>query len=73
MLRGQSFSDTVFWQSSENTARLVAKAVSDAAAGESSKVLVDFRVSADEKVPVELQLQALTISDSQREILSVRD
>jgi len=68
MLRGQSFSDTVFWQSSENTARLVAKAVSDAAAGESSKVLVDFRVSADEKVPVELQLQALTISDSQREI-----
>ena len=68
LLMGQPFSETVFWQSSENTARLVAKAVSDAAAGESSCVLVDFRVSAEEKVPVELQLQSLSISESEREI-----
>ena len=68
LLRGQLFSETVFWQSSENTARLVAKAVADAAAGESSSVLVDFRVSAEEKIPVELQFQPLTIPEPSREI-----
>jgi PAS domain S-box-containing protein len=68
LLKGQLFSETVFWQSSENTARLVAKAVTDAGAGKSSSVLVDFRVSAEEKVPVELQLQSLSFSDSEREI-----
>jgi PAS domain S-box-containing protein len=60
MLRGQPFSETVFWQSSENTARLVDKAVSDASRGVDASLLVDFRVSADEKVPVELRLQPLT-------------
>src|SRR5688572_5177745 len=44
LLEGQLFSETVFWQSSENTARLVGKAVADAAAGESATLLVDFRV-----------------------------
>jgi len=68
LLNGQLFSETVFWQSSESTARLVANAVSDAAAGKSSRVLVDFRVSAEEKVPVDLQFQSLAISDSDREI-----
>ena len=59
MLRGQRFSETVFWQSSENTARLVDKAASEAAEGKRSALLVDFRVSADEKVPVELSFQPL--------------
>src|SRR5215207_6065263 len=39
LLRGQSFAETVFWQSSENTARLVEKAVADAARGEQSTLL----------------------------------
>ena len=56
LLGGQRFSETVFWQSSENTARLVEKAVSDAARGVDTTLLVDFRISAEEKVPVELQL-----------------
>ena len=60
LLIDQSFSETVFWQSSENTAKLVEKAVADAAKGKPSNLLVDFRVSADEKVPVELQLQPLS-------------
>ncbi|PYT01942.1 MAG: hypothetical protein DMF63_03670 [Acidobacteria bacterium] len=68
MLAGQLFSETVFWHSSENTARVVAKAVADASQGKSSLVAVDFRVSAEEKIPVELQLQPLKISDTQSEI-----
>ena len=60
LLVNQFFSETVFWQSSENTAKLVEKAVADAASGKASTLLVDFRVSADEKVPVELQLQPLS-------------
>src|SRR5215203_2638671 len=60
LLAGQLFSETVFWQSSENTARLVDKAVADAASGKRADLIVDFRVSADEKVPVELRLQPIT-------------
>ena len=56
LLVGQRFSETVFWQSSENTARLVEKAVADAAEGSDATLLVDFRISADEKLPVELRL-----------------
>ena len=59
LLAGQRFSETVFWQSSENTAKLVDKAVSDAAAGNCTDLLIDFRISAEEKLPVELQLQCL--------------
>src|SRR5688572_1318056 len=59
LLRGQLFSETVFWQSSENTARLVDKAVTDAGNGKESTLLVDFRVSADERLPIELKLQPL--------------
>jgi hypothetical protein len=68
LLVGQHFSETVFWQSSENTARQVEKAVTDAIAGTCSKLPLDFRVSADEKVPVELQLQAIKSGDSIDEI-----
>ncbi len=63
MLVGQCFSDTVFWQSSENTARLVSGAVATAAAGNDSNLSVHFRVSADEKVPIELCFQPLRVSD----------
>lgn len=66
MLTGQHFSETVFWQSSENTARLVDKAVDEAASGKDTTLLVDFRVSADEKVPVELRLQSLGRSADDR-------
>ena len=59
LLAGQRFSETVFWQSSEHTARLVDKATNDAADGLESTLLVDFRVSAEEKVPIEVHLQPL--------------
>ncbi|MEP6703396.1 MAG: ATP-binding protein [Acidobacteriota bacterium] len=59
LLAGQLFSETVFWQSSEDTARLVDKAVAEAAEGKRADLVVDFRVSADEKVPVVLRLHPL--------------
>jgi PAS domain S-box-containing protein len=60
LLAGQPFSQTVFWQSTETTPKLIEKAIQSAAAGEYTKLLVDFRISADEKVPVELHLQPST-------------
>jgi PAS domain S-box-containing protein len=68
LLAGQLFSETVFWQSSENTARQVDKAVADAAAGKRAHLIIDFRVSADEKIPVELRLQPLQSEKSVNEI-----
>ncbi len=59
LLVGQRFSETVFWQSSENTARQVDNAVTDAVAGKDSQLVIHFRVSADEKVPIELRVQPL--------------
>lgn len=63
LLVGQPFSETVFWQSSENTARLVDKAVSDASQGRDRKLVADFRISAEEKLPVEIQLQLIDGAD----------
>jgi len=56
LLKGQIFSETVFWQSSENTAKVLEAAIADAAAGRKSKVLLDFRISSDKKIIVELSL-----------------
>ncbi|HKX84489.1 MAG TPA: ATP-binding protein [Pyrinomonadaceae bacterium] len=57
LLSGEPFAQTVFWQSSENTSKVLEKSIQTAASGEYTKLLVDFRISADEKVPVELHLQ----------------
>ncbi len=54
LLHGQIFAETVFWQSSEMTSRLLDKAIDEAAAGEKGKILIDFRVSADERLPMEV-------------------
>ena len=59
MLIGQPLSETVFWQASENNSRTVEEAIERAAAGEKSDVIVDFRVSSDKKVPVEMIFQPL--------------
>jgi len=68
LLIGQRFSETVFWQSSENTGRLVEKAVADAAEGVDATLLLDFRISAEEKIPVELQILLLRDETSSPEI-----
>lgn len=59
LLVGHVFSETVFWQSSEITAKLVEKAIAKAAAGENSELTVDFRISSDEKIAVEVTVQQI--------------
>jgi PAS domain S-box-containing protein len=59
LLIGQRLSETVFWQTSENNSRTVEEAIESAAAGDRSKVIVDFRVSSDKKVPVEILFQPI--------------
>ncbi len=68
LLKGQLFSETVFWQSSENTAKLVGKAVTGASTLEPAKLLVDFRVSADERIPIELQIHVVGSSELRDEM-----
>lgn len=57
LLLGQIFSETVFWQSSEVTAKLVEKAIASAANGEISRLVIDFRIRSDEKVVMEIFVQ----------------
>jgi signal transduction histidine kinase/ActR/RegA family two-component response regulator len=59
LLTGQLLSETVFWQASENTPRAVEEAIERAASGSASRIIVDFRVSSDRKVAVEMFLQPL--------------
>ena len=63
ILIGQKFSDTVFWQSSEDTALLLNDAIAEATSAGSSKAVLFFRVNSKEKIPVELLLQLLRESN----------
>jgi len=65
LLIGQKFSETVYWQSSEYITELLDKAISDAANGSSSKIMLDFRVGAGEIINIEFYLQPL---DGEKEI-----
>lgn len=65
LLIGHVFSETVFWQSSEITAKLVKKAIAKAAAGENSELTVDFRISSDEKIAVEVTVQQIIPAGSE--------
>jgi PAS domain S-box-containing protein len=64
LLKSQIFPETVFWQSSEMTPKLLAKAISLAARGENSKLILDFRISADDKAAMEVTVQQLPPGDS---------
>lgn len=54
LLNGQRFSETVFWQSSESTPKNLDRAIKRSANGHKSKIVLDFRISADKKIAVEL-------------------
>jgi signal transduction histidine kinase/ActR/RegA family two-component response regulator len=56
LLRGEAFAETVFWQSSPNTARLLERSIKEVEAGDPSKTLLDFRLTAARKIAVELYL-----------------
>lgn len=53
-LNGQMFAETVFWQSSESVSNSVTSTLKSVIEGSSETITVDFRVSAKEKIPVEL-------------------
>lgn len=59
LLVGNEFSQTVFWQSSENTSKILEKAILKAFGGEHSKLILDFRISADEKIAMEVHVQPI--------------
>jgi PAS domain-containing protein len=59
LLIGQKFSETVYWQSSEHTPELLERAITEAANGTKSKILLDFRVSAAEIIKIDFYLQPL--------------
>ncbi len=63
LLSGQVFSETVFWQSSENTAITLANSVTAAIRGEGSTMTIAFRKSANSRIPLELSL--VPIGDDQ--------
>ena len=65
MLIGQPFPDTVFWQSAENTSRLVDRAIKNASNGAKERLIVDFRMSADERVALELRMQSVAMEGEQ--------
>lgn len=56
LLIGQKFSETVFWQSSEHTAKTLEKVIEESSRGKKVKVLLDFRLSSDEKLFIEFNL-----------------
>src|SRR5687767_10479528 len=64
LLAGQRFSETVFWQSSENTSKQLEKALEMCCSEGKAEIILDFRISSDEKVPIELLLQPLGSNDS---------
>src|SRR6185436_3142181 len=59
MLAGQRFSETVYWQSSEHTPGILENAIREAASGQATKTLLDFRINAEEKLIIELFLYPL--------------
>src|SRR5688572_16961792 len=65
MLVGQPFPDTVFWQSAENTPRFIDRAIKNAGGGTPERILVDFRISADERAAMELFVQEISGADGQ--------
>ncbi len=63
LIVGQKFSETVYWQSTEHTSTKFDKAFKKAARGKKHKILLDFRVNADEKISIELFLNPIVGDD----------
>ncbi len=56
LLTGHKLTETVFWQSSEYNFRLINDAVDAACKGITSKTILEFRISKEEKIFIELNL-----------------
>ncbi len=67
LIVGQKFSETVYWQSTENNSIKFDKAVRKAARGKKYKTSLDFRINADEKISIELFLNPIIGDDKKTE------
>jgi PAS domain-containing protein len=72
LLSGQIFSETVFWQSTENTAITLANSVAAAIRGEGSTMTIAFRQSANSKIPLELSLVPVCTEEHRKVIVCGR-
>ena len=78
LLVRQSFHESVFWQTSEANVRAVEKAFAEAAASEGIRgtdrsIRLDFRLSAEEKLPLELSFEPIrSENDEGRIFVSAR-
>ncbi len=71
LLVRQPFAESVFWQTSEANVRAVEKGWSDAATGKArsdSHIRLDFRISADEKLPLELSFSVFEGKEGEKRI-----
>lgn len=73
LLVRQPFAESVFWQTSEANVRAVEKAWSEAAASsvirdEDQSIRLDFRISADDKVPLELRFEPIESEGEDRRV-----
>ncbi len=73
LLVRQPFAESVFWQTSEANVRAVEKAWSEAAAAssirdEDQSIRLDFRISADEKIPLELRFEPIQSENDERRV-----
>lgn len=64
LLIGQKFSETVYWQSSEQTPILLEQAIYQGANGIKTKNILDFRVNSQEKIFIEFCLQPVKNSSN---------
>ncbi|HEY0461172.1 MAG TPA: ATP-binding protein [Pyrinomonadaceae bacterium] len=59
LLVGHNLTETVFWQSSDANFRMITDAVEAAAKGITSKTILEFRISKEEKSLIELNLSPI--------------
>jgi PAS domain S-box-containing protein len=59
LLIGQKFSDTAYWHSTEHNPVILENVIAEASKGEKSKVLLDFRVGANEIIKIEFYLHPI--------------
>lgn len=64
LLAGHSFSESVFWQSSAGNARLIENALRTTPVGRLSRLIIDFRLSAEKTVPFELRVFAYPTAEN---------
>lgn len=64
----QPFAETVFWQTSEANARMINTAIQAAIDGGSPRLHLDFRLRAEEKVPLIVSFQPIVSPEGEKRI-----